>query len=96
MLSSRADWKYWDAGWAHSVGSVPAGWGEVEHGRGHQRTLLELTTNLREDSVAGEVGTFNKEKALVGAFSGHCETSRRFVDSSSEHRADCRQSRESR
>ena len=24
----------------------------------------------------------NKEKALVGAFSGHCETSRRFVASS--------------
>ena len=29
------------------------------------------------------VGAFNKEKARVGAFSGHCETSRRFVDSSS-------------
>ena len=28
------------------------------------------------------VGAFNKEKALVGAFSGHCETSRKFVDSS--------------
>ena len=30
----------------------------------------------------------NKEKALVGAFSGHCETSRRFVDSSirAQHR----------
>ena len=28
------------------------------------------------------VGNFNKEKALVGYFSGHCETSRRFVDSS--------------
>ena len=44
--------------------------------------LLELSTNLREDSVAGEVGALNKEKALVGAFSGHCETSRRFVDGS--------------
>ena len=29
------------------------------------------------------VGAFNKEKALIGAFSGHCETSRRFVDNSS-------------
>ena len=29
------------------------------------------------------VGTLNKEKALVGAFSGHCETSGMFVDSSS-------------
>ena len=29
------------------------------------------------------LGAFNKEKALVGALSGHCETSRRFVDSSS-------------
>ena len=28
------------------------------------------------------VGAYNKEKALVGAFSGYCETSRRFVDSS--------------
>ena len=28
------------------------------------------------------IGTFNKEKVLFGAFSGHCETSRRFVDSS--------------
>ena len=28
-------------------------------------------------------GAFNKEKALVGAFSGHCEISRRFVDNSS-------------
>ena len=27
-------------------------------------------------------GTFNKEKALVGTFSGHCETMRRFVHSS--------------
>ena len=27
------------------------------------------------------VGAYNKEKALVGAFSGNCETSRRFIDS---------------
>ena len=47
-----------------------------------RHTLPELSTNLREDSVAGEVGALNKEKALVGAFSGHCETSRRFVDGS--------------
>ena len=30
------------------------------------------------------VGTFNKKKLRVGAFSRHCETSRRFVDSSSD------------
>ena len=29
------------------------------------------------------VGAYNKLKALVGAFSRHCATSRRFVDSSS-------------
>ena len=28
------------------------------------------------------IGTFNDEKVLFWAFSGHCETSRRFVDSS--------------
>ena len=28
------------------------------------------------------IGTFNKEKALVGAISGYCEASRRLVDSS--------------
>ena len=33
--------------------------------------------------VRALVGTFNKEKALVRAFSGHCDISRRFVDSSS-------------
>ena len=71
-------------GWAHSRGSVPAGWGEVEHGKGHQRTLhplIELSTKTK-DSVAGKVGALYKEKAQVGAFSGHCETSRRFVDGS--------------
>ena len=30
-------------------------------------------------------GTFNKEKALVRALFGHCETSWRFVDSSTEY-----------
>ena len=30
------------------------------------------------------VGAFNTEKALLGLFSEHCETSRRFVDSSSK------------
>ena len=28
------------------------------------------------------IGTFNDEKVLFWAFSGHCETSRRFIDSS--------------
>ena len=28
------------------------------------------------------LGAFYKEKAIVGAFSEHCEASRRFVDSS--------------
>ena len=28
------------------------------------------------------VGSFNKGKDLVGAFSWHCETSKRFVNSS--------------
>ena len=32
------------------------------------------------------VGTFDKEKAFVGAFSGHCENSRRSVDSSNIQR----------
>ena len=30
-------------------------------------------------------GAFNKEKAIVGVFSGHCETSQRFIDSSTLH-----------
>ena len=30
------------------------------------------------------VGTFKKEKVLVGAFSGHCKTSRWIVDSSTD------------
>ena len=30
--------------------------------------------------VKARVGTFNKEKALARAFSGHCETSQRFVE----------------
>ena len=30
------------------------------------------------------MGTFNKERVLIGAISGHCETSRRIVDSSSQ------------
>ena len=38
--------------------------------------------NARLASYLLPVGTFNKEKALVGSFSGHCEPSRRFVDSS--------------
>ena len=31
------------------------------------------------------VVAFNQEKVLIGAFSGRCETSRRFVDSSRRH-----------
>ena len=31
------------------------------------------------------VGTLNKDKALVGPFSGHCETSRRSSDSSTQY-----------
>ena len=31
------------------------------------------------------VSTFKKENALEGAFSRHCKTSRKFVDSSSEY-----------
>ena len=38
---------------------------------GTQRTLI----------VKALVSSFNKEKALARAFSGHCATSRRFVDS---------------
>ena len=34
---------------------------------------------------SNSIGTFNKEKALVEAFSGYCETSRNFVDSSSPY-----------
>ena len=34
------------------------------------------------------LGTFKREEALVVAFSGHCETSQRFVDSSTLYR-DC-------
>ena len=33
------------------------------------------------------MGAFNKEKALVGAFSGHCETLRRLVDTSGRNTA---------
>ena len=33
------------------------------------------------------IGTFNKEKALVGAFSRQCKTSRRFIDSSKTTKA---------
>ena len=68
--SSRADWKYLDAG----LGTQ--GQGGTWPGAPADSPLLELSTNLREDSVAGEVAALNKEKALIGAFSGHCETSK--------------------
>ena len=71
-------------GWAHST-RISASW--VGRGGTWPRSpsdspLIELSTNLREDSVAGKVGALYKEKAQVGAFSGHCESSRRFVDGS--------------
>ena len=78
--ASQVNWKYWC--WAGHT----AGWDEVEHGTwpgsSSDSPLIELSTNLREDSVAGKVGGLYKEKAPVGAFSGHYETSRRFVDGS--------------
>ena len=52
-------------------------------------SAVELSTILCEASRCLEKGygfkdlcTCNKEKALVEAFSGHCETPGRFVDSS--------------
>ena len=63
----------WTRSWVGRCGTLP--------GSPADSPLLELSTNLREDLVAGEVGALNKEKVLVGAFSRHCETSRRFVDS---------------
>ena len=44
--------------------------------------LLELSTALRSfaDQNARAYVMVNKEKALVGAFYGYCESSRRFVD----------------
>ena len=66
--------------------------------RPHQSRLtrsffLELATNLCELSHSPKcrirflmlevlAGAFNKDRALLGAFSGHCETSRTFVGSS--------------
>ena len=35
------------------------------------------------------IGTFNEEKVLFVAFSGHCETSRMFVDSSTGQCGQC-------
>ena len=71
-------------GWAHST-RISASW--VGRGGTWPRSpsdspLIELSTNLREDSVAGKVAGLYKEKAPIGAFSGHYETSRRFVDGS--------------
>merc|ERR1712155_105573 len=67
----------WAGQWTHSW----VGRGGTLPGSPADSPLLELSTNLREDLVAGEVGALNKEKVLVGAFSRHCGTSRRFVDS---------------
>ena len=38
-----------------------------------------------ESASSRQVGTFDKEKVLVGDVWGQCDTSRRFVDSSSLH-----------
>ena len=43
---------------------------------------LSKVSQSLERKVKALVGGFNKDKALLGAFSGHYETSRRFVDSS--------------
>ena len=44
---------------------------------------LELSTGLRKINwKSAIVGAFRKEKALVGAFSEHCETSRSPADRS--------------
>ena len=51
--------------------------GDVAH-----RALIEPLQCLWKRYL---LGAFNKEKALVGAFSGHCETSQRFVASSNKH-----------
>ena len=88
-------WSQWDAevlqdaaaertgntgmlGWTHSW----VGRGGTWPGSPSDSPLIELSTNLREDSVAGKVAGLYKEKAPIGAFSGHYETSRRFVDGS--------------
>ena len=64
----------WTRSWVGRCGTLP--------GSPADSPLLELSTNLREDSVAGKVAGLYKEKAPIGAFSGHYETSRRFVDGS--------------
>ena len=68
-------------GWTMDTQLGGTMWNIAGAGSPADSPLLELSTNLREDLVAGEVGALNKEKVLVGAFSRHCGTSRRFVDS---------------
>ena len=46
-------------------------------------SLLQCLLNAHLALYLLPVGAFKKEKAIVGSFSGHCEPSRRFVDSSS-------------
>ena len=48
-------------------------------------SALTIIKNLQK--ILKILEAFNKEMALVGAFSGHCETWRRFVDSSTAHTA---------
>ena len=53
----------------------------VQAGCGRHRAV-ELATNILEVSHCPKYAPFNKEKVLLGALSGHCATSRRFVGSS--------------
>ena len=67
----------------------------ADYSRGEQRALDIRAVNepSRSFTVPGGIflnvkaleGAFNKEKALVEVFCGHCETLRRFVDSSIRH-----------
>ena len=81
----------------YSVRSLQQGGGDSQEQRCSMVFLnlnaeygLELATDLREVSqcpektptMAWQVGALNKKKALVGAYFVHCETPRRFVESS--------------
>ena len=81
----------------YSVRSLQQGGGDSQEQRCSMVFLnlnaeygLELTTDLHEVSqcpektptMAWQVGALNKKKALVGAYFVHCETPRRFVESS--------------
>ena len=81
----------------YSVRSLQQGGGDSQEQRCSMVFLnlnaeygLELATDLREvlqcpekaPTMAWQVGALNKKKALAGAYFVHCETSRRFVESS--------------